>query len=54
MKLDTKEYEAKMNKSLSSYKENLSTIRAGRATPDVLKKIEMIQNDLEDVKKLLS
>ena len=41
MKLDTKEYEVKMTKSLSSYKENLSTIRAGRATPDVLKKISM-------------
>ena len=41
MKLDTKDYEVKMNKSLSSYKENLSTIRAGRATPDVLKKIEV-------------
>lgn len=41
MKLDTRDYEAKMNKSLSSYKENLSTIRAGRATPDVLKKIEV-------------
>ena len=41
MKLDTKEYEAKMTKSLASYKENLSTIRAGRATPDVLKKIEV-------------
>ncbi|MBE6644211.1 MAG: ribosome recycling factor [Ruminococcaceae bacterium] len=41
MKLDTKEFEAKMNKSLASYKENLSTIRAGRATPDVLKKIEV-------------
>ena len=41
MKLDTKDYESKMNKSLASYKENLSTIRAGRATPDVLKKIEV-------------
>ena len=41
MKLDTKDYEVKMNKSLASYKENLSTIRAGRATPDVLKKIEV-------------
>ena len=41
MKLDTKDYELKMNKSLASYKENLSTIRAGRATPDVLKKIEV-------------
>ena len=41
MKLDTKDYEVKMTKSLASYRENLSTIRAGRATPDVLKKIEV-------------
>ncbi len=41
MKLDTKEYEAKMKKSLASYTENLSTIRAGKANPDVLKKIEV-------------
>lgn len=41
MKLDTKEFETKMTKSVSSYKENLSTIRAGRANPDVLKKIEV-------------
>ena len=41
MKLDTRDYEVKMNKSLASYRENLSTIRAGRATPDVLKKIEV-------------
>ena len=41
MKLDTKEYESKMQKSIASYKENLSTIRAGRANPDVLKKIEV-------------
>jgi ribosome recycling factor len=41
MKLDTKDYEVKMTKSIASYKENLSTIRAGRATPDVLKKIEV-------------
>ena len=41
MKLDTKDYEAKMKKSIASYSENLSTIRAGRATPDVLKKIEV-------------
>ena len=39
MKLDTKEYESKMTKTVASYKENLSTIRAGRANPDVLKKI---------------
>ena len=41
MKLDTKEYESKMTKTLASYKENLSTIRAGKANPDVLKKIEV-------------
>ena len=41
MKLDTREYEARMVKSVASYKENLSTIRAGRANPDVLKKIEV-------------
>ena len=41
MKLDTKEFEAKMSKSVAAYKENLSTIRAGRANPDVLKKIEV-------------
>ena len=41
MKLDTKDYEAKMKKTISSYTENLSTIRAGRANPDVLKKINV-------------
>ena len=41
MKLDTKEYESKMTKTVASYKDNLSTIRAGRANPDVLKKIEV-------------
>lgn len=41
MKIESKEYEAKMQKSIASYKENLSTIRAGKATPDVLKKIEV-------------
>ena len=41
MKLDVKDYEAKMKKTLASYTENLSTIRAGRANPDVLKKINV-------------
>ena len=41
MKLETKEYESKMTKTVASYKDNLSTIRAGRANPDVLKKIEV-------------
>ena len=34
MKLDTKIYEEKMKKTIASYSENLSTIRAGRANPD--------------------
>ena len=41
MKLDTKEYEVKMQKTIANYSENLSTIRAGRANPDVLKKISV-------------
>lgn len=41
MKLDTKEFETKMTKSLENYRENLSSIRAGKANPDVLKKIEV-------------
>ena len=40
MKLDTKDFEAKMKKTIASYTENLSTIRAGRANPDVLKKVD--------------
>ncbi len=39
MKLELKEYEAKMKKSIDSYVQTLSTMRAGRATPDVLSKI---------------
>ena len=41
MKLDTKDYEAKMKKTIASYSDNLSTIRAGRANPDVLKKLSV-------------
>ena len=41
MKLDTKEFEVKMQKTISAYSENLSTIRAGKASPDVLKKISV-------------
>ena len=41
MKLDTKDFEAKMKKTIASYTENLSTIRAGRANPDVLKKVSV-------------
>ena len=39
MKLDTKEYEVKMQKSVASFSENLSTIRAGKADTAVLKKV---------------
>ena len=39
MKLDTRDYENRMKKSVNAYSENLSTIRAGRANPDVLKKV---------------
>lgn len=41
MKFDTREFEEKMKKSISAYGENLSTIRAGRANPDVLKKVSV-------------
>lgn len=39
MKFETREFEDKMKKSINAYTENLSGIRAGRANPDVLKKI---------------
>ena len=41
MKLDTRDYESRMKKSVAAYSDNLSTIRAGRANPDVLKKINV-------------
>lgn len=39
MKLELKEYEVRMKKSIDSYVQTLSSMRAGRATPDVLSKI---------------
>ena len=39
MKLDTRDFETRMKKSIASYGENLSTIRAGRANPDILKRV---------------
>jgi len=39
MKLDTKEFESKMTKSIDVYKENLSVIRAGRASTAVVSKV---------------
>ena len=41
MKLDTRDYESRMKKSVAAYSDNLSTIRAGRANPDVLKRIQV-------------
>ena len=39
MKLDTKEYEGKMQKTIASLRQNLGTIRAGKASPDVLSRV---------------
>ncbi len=41
MKFDIKEFETKMKKSIASYSENLATIRAGRANPEVLKRVNV-------------
>ena len=41
MKLDVKPYEEKMKKSISVYKEQLETVRAGRANPGVLRGIDV-------------
>ena len=39
MKFDTKPTEERMQKTISTYAEHLSTIRAGRANPQVLSKV---------------
>ena len=39
MKLDKKEFERKMQKSIDAYENELKSIRAGRANPGVLDKI---------------
>lgn len=41
MKLNTAEYEKKMKKTIELYQHDLSTIRAGRANPAVLDKVEV-------------
>ena len=41
MKTDLKEYESKMSKSISAYENELKPIRAGRANPSVLDKVEV-------------
>ena len=39
MKLTTTEFEGRMKKSISAYAENLATIRAGRANPEILSRV---------------
>ncbi len=39
MKLEVKDYEEKMKKSIANYSYELTTVRAGRATPAVLDKV---------------
>ena len=39
MKLDTKEFEHKMKKTIESLHLNLNTVRAGKANPDVLSRV---------------
>lgn len=41
MKLDCKEFEVKMQKSVASLQSQLSTVRAGRANPDVLARVNV-------------
>ncbi len=41
MKLDTKEFETKMQKSVQSFENELASIRAGRANPAVLDKVNV-------------
>jgi ribosome recycling factor len=39
MKLDTKELELRMKKSIDAYNNELDTVRAGRANPNILSKV---------------
>lgn len=39
MKLNTKDYEVKMQKAIASYRENLTSIRAGQANAAILNKV---------------
>ena len=41
MSFDTKDFEAKMNKTLDSLKSNLNTVRAGKANPEVLSRVSV-------------
>lgn len=41
MKLKLDEFETKMKKSVSTYSDNLSTVRAGRANPEILSRVSV-------------
>ena len=41
MKLKLDEFESKMKKSVSAYSDNLSTVRAGRANPEILARVSV-------------
>ena len=41
MKIDSKEFDAKMKKTIAAYENELADIRAGRANPGLLDKIEI-------------
>ncbi len=41
MKLKLDEFESKMKKSVAAYSDNLSTIRAGRANPEILARVSV-------------
>ena len=41
MKLDTKDLELRMRKTIDSYKNELDTVRAGRANPNILSRINV-------------
>lgn len=41
MKLDNREFETKMQKSIEAYRKELDTVRAGRANPNILSRVEV-------------
>lgn len=41
MSFDTKEFETKMSKTIDSLRQNLNTVRAGKANPDVLNRVSV-------------
>ena len=41
MSFDTKDFEVKMSKTIDSLKQNLNTVRAGKANPDVLSRVSV-------------